>query len=94
MQVKQISREVSHKIYLGRYETICPTLRMVADLDPGEDIKKARQELDSILEGEWAIVALREIKMVLERRTLEQAEQDAVIKVQNAFKSYVNKNGS
>lgn len=53
---------------VGNYESIQPTLRMVAELDEGEDASAARRELDRVVEAEWSRIVLQELRDVHKRR--------------------------
>ncbi len=68
MKIIQIEREISYKINVGNYESIMPTLRMVATLEEGEDVLQARRDLDSIIEKEWWGIHNRDVALVNTRR--------------------------
>ena len=68
MKITTISREVSHKINIGNYETICPTLRMTAEITEQEDVVNATTKLGKILVLEWTRVVILELRDVVRRR--------------------------
>lgn len=67
-KVTQIEREISHKINVGDYESIMPTLRMSYELDPGEDPVSARSTLNALMDKEYNKLVLEELRRVNKRR--------------------------
>lgn len=78
MRVTRIEREIAHKIFLGGYETIEPKLRMVAELDDGDDVEEVQMMLDQMLEMAWVKEAISELRMVRKRRQEKPVEGDVV----------------
>ena len=74
---------------MGGFETISPTIRLVAELDEGEDPDTARKELDAIILPMWAKEVLGEIRLVRRRRGDQIPENDKVPQLMGAFKEMV-----
>ncbi len=86
MKIVKIEREVAHKIFVGGFETIQPTLRMTALLDEGDDYEKVLAMLDEVLTKEWSKVAVHELRLVAKRRGGNPIENDQVPDLMQAFK--------
>ena len=90
MKIVRIEREISHKIYVGEYETISPTLRMVAELEDVDTTKDAQKILDKAITPKWSKVALYEIRMVMKRRKIVPVENDKTPQLMEVFKAQLS----
>lgn len=86
MIIKRIEREISHKINLGNFESIQPTIRIVADLEEGDDPAEAKKMLDKAVEEEWIRTALKELRQVVERRRGIEIKDDKSLAQMNGLK--------
>jgi hypothetical protein len=54
MQVTKITIGASHKLSIpGAYETVNPSISMTADIEPGEDVSKAVEELKARVDEQF-----------------------------------------
>ena len=90
MKITEISREISHKLNVGGYETIAPTIRMTAILDDAEDKDEGVKQLSRIVEEEWAKIAIQELRQVLQRRGDITPKDDKVPQLMGGFKGLLN----
>lgn len=89
MKVTRIEREISHKIYLGGYETIEPTLRLSAELEEGDTVESALKELDAVIMPLYAREVLAEIRHVHRRRGDDVPASDKLPALLGSFKDIV-----
>jgi len=87
MKIIRIEREICHKLNVANYETIAPTLRMVAEFEESDDPKDARKQLDAVLVAEWNRMALEELRMVHKRRNGKKPDNDSLPELMEYFKS-------
>lgn len=87
MKISRIEREIRHKIFVGGYETIAPTVRLTADLEDGDDPIAALEELDAIIVPMWTNEVIDEIKLVHRRRSGNVPENDKLPDLLGSFKA-------
>jgi hypothetical protein len=68
MKIIRIEREISQHIATSKYESITPSLRLVAEITDGEDYAVAIKELEAAAVVEWNKAVLNELRMVAKRR--------------------------
>ncbi len=69
MKIQRIEREISNKVFIGGYETVKPTIRVVAILEPGDDPQVAAELLGSVAEKMWVDALQSDIHLAIKRRT-------------------------
>lgn len=85
MKITIIEREISHTVQTAKYENIKPTIRLVAELDEGEDLNTANKEFNAVIEKMWAKLALTEARWVHKRRK-GKVENDCLPELMSNFK--------
>lgn len=87
MKVTRIEVQISHKIFVGGFETIEPCIRLCAELDPGEDLEEARKIVASEAQKMWAKETIEELRLVHKRRNGgELPSNDKLPGLMTAFK--------
>jgi len=76
MKIVRVEREISHKINIGGFETICPTIRLTAELDEDDSRSGAIAELNEVILEAWSKLALEEMRIVHKRRNLAPVDKD------------------
>ena len=87
MKITKIEMEFKHKLYLGSYETIEPSVKLSADIDPGEDLETVRAALSQELQTLWAREVSEELRLVDRRRGLNgsRSQSDKVPELSASF---------
>jgi len=90
MKITKLEVEITQKIYLGGFETVEPSIRITAELDPGDTLEGARKILADEAHKLWVVEALEEIRMVHRRRGPEFfSMNDKLPEVMNSLKGMV-----
>lgn len=90
MKITKIERELSHKIFVGGFETIQPTIRVTAELEATDDPDEARKALDQVVEAMWVKECLGELRLVHKRRNPnEPVKEDKLPMLMETFKGMV-----
>ena len=87
MHISRVERELSHKIYVGGYESISPTVRLFATLSSDENPEDALKLIDSQIEGMWYREVIKELRLVIKRRTVVPVKDDKSPQLLGVFKS-------
>lgn len=93
MKYKTLEIELKHKIYIGGYETIEPTVRATAELEEGDTLETARAVIAKDLQALWAKEVIEELRLVHKRRAGAEVKGDTLPQLMPAFKELVKSNG-
>ena len=70
MKIVRIEREISNKVFIGGYETVSPSVRLVAEFDSRmEDPVEVATQLGRIVEDLWVCALQEDIELAMKRRT-------------------------
>ena len=87
MKISRIEIQLSHKIFVGGFETIEPCIRLCADLDPGENLDEARKLVAAEVQKLWAKEVIEELRIVHKRRNgTELPSNDKLPGLMQSFK--------
>lgn len=87
MKIVSMEREVSHLINVAKYESIRPTVRVVATVEEGEDYAEVMEALHATVVGEFNLVALQELREVHKRRKGKKPDGDTLPELMSYYKS-------
>ncbi len=87
MKLLKLTRTSTHKLFIGGYETIEPSVSLTAELEEGDTLEDANLQLNSLLEEAHISATMHELRLVAKRRRGQVVEKDKVPELIGAMKT-------
>lgn len=84
MKVKTIEVRVAEKVNVGNFETIDPAITLVGELEEGDSLDAAYNDLAAMAEELWVKQAKTRIRFVLSRCT----DEERIAKLKDLYKAF------